>query len=201
MLEKNLSVKIWTFWVSTRNYASNDFSRTNCPTLKFSSREAKFSYFYALAFFLPIKICLKHLKIKVAKLIEKNVEGCKITEGKGTDADKRDYEVSYARIKALGHQTVTVWKYALSKIYHKKIWYTILLTAAFQVSVEEGIKELLKIIPHLSDSELKIMKNVWTHVNLISESNFCMTLSFESTELLRVLALNNLDISDLLRYF
>lgn len=74
-------------------------------------------------------------KMEVAKLIEKHVEGCKITEGKGTDADKRDYEVSYARIKSLGHQTVTV-------------------------TVEDGIKELLKIIPHLSDSELKIMKNV-----------------------------------------
>ena len=45
---------------------------------------------------------------KVAKLIEKNVEGCSITEGKGTDADKRDYEVSYAKIKKLGHKTVTV---------------------------------------------------------------------------------------------
>ena len=45
---------------------------------------------------------------QVAKLIEKNVEGCSITEGKGTDADKRDYEVSYAKIKKLGHKTVTV---------------------------------------------------------------------------------------------
>ena len=51
---------------------------------------------------------IKYLFIKIAKLIEKNVEGCKITEGKGTDADKRDYEVSYARIKTLGHKTVTV---------------------------------------------------------------------------------------------
>ena len=38
--------------------------------------------------------------------------------------------------------------------------YCSLYTDSFQVSVEEGIKELLKIIPHLSDSELKIMKNV-----------------------------------------
>ena len=72
---------------------------------------------------------------QVAKLIEKNVEGCSITEGKGTDADKRDYEVSYAKIKKLGHETVTV-------------------------TVEDGIKELLKIIPHLSEADLKIMKNV-----------------------------------------
>jgi len=74
-------------------------------------------------------------KMEVAKLIEANVEGCKITEGKGTDADKRDYEVSYAKIKKLGHKTVTV-------------------------TVDDGIKELLKIIPHLSAEELKIMKNV-----------------------------------------
>jgi len=74
-------------------------------------------------------------KMEVAKLIEKNVEGCSITEGKGTDADKRDYEVSYAKIKKLGHETVTV-------------------------TVEDGIKELLKIIPHLSEADLKIMKNV-----------------------------------------
>ena len=72
---------------------------------------------------------------QVAKLIEKNVEGCSITEGKGTDADKRDYEVSYAKIKKLGHETVTV-------------------------TVDDGIKELLKIIPHLSEADLKIMKNV-----------------------------------------
>jgi len=74
-------------------------------------------------------------KMEVAKLIEKNVEGCKITEGKGTDADKRDYEVSYAKIKKLGHKTVTV-------------------------TVDAGIQELLKIIPHLSEADLKIMKNV-----------------------------------------
>merc|ERR1711876_127714 len=74
-------------------------------------------------------------KMEVAKLIEKNVEGCSITEGKGTDADKRDYEVSYAKIKKLGHKTVTV-------------------------TVDQGIRELLKIIPHLSDADLKIMKNV-----------------------------------------
>jgi hypothetical protein len=72
---------------------------------------------------------------QVAKLIEKNVEGCSITEGKGTDADKRDYEVSYAKIKKLGHKTVTV-------------------------TVDAGIRELLKIIPHLSEADLKIMKNV-----------------------------------------
>ena len=34
------------------------------------------------------------------------------------------------------------------------------LILEFQVTVEQGIKELLKIIPHLSESELKIMKNV-----------------------------------------
>jgi hypothetical protein len=73
--------------------------------------------------------------LTLAKLIEKNVEGCSITEGKGTDADKRDYEVSYAKIKKLGHKTVTV-------------------------TVDQGIRELLKIIPHLSEADLKIMKNV-----------------------------------------
>merc|ERR1712187_246788 len=57
-----------------------------------------------------------------------------LTVIKGTDADKRDYEVSYAKIKKLGHKTVTV-------------------------TVDDGIRELLKIIPHLSEADLKIMKN------------------------------------------
>jgi len=74
-------------------------------------------------------------KMEVAKIIEDNVEGCEITEGKGTDADKRDYEVCYAKIKKLGHKTVTV-------------------------TIQQGIKELLKIIPHLTKADLKIMKNV-----------------------------------------
>merc|ERR1711892_236270 len=58
-------------------------------------------------------------KMEVAKIIE----------------DKRDYEVCYAKIKKLGHKTVTV-------------------------TIQQGIKELLKIIPHLTKADLKIMKNV-----------------------------------------
>lgn len=74
-------------------------------------------------------------KSQVAQLIQKNVENCKITESNaGVDKDKRDYEVSYAKIKALGyHSTITV---------------------------EEGIKDMLKILPHIPADELARYKNV-----------------------------------------
>jgi len=73
-------------------------------------------------------------KMDVARTIEKYVEGCKITESnEGEDLDKRDYEVSYAKIKKLGY----------------KVQYT----------VDDGIKELIKYLPHLNAYESSNSKN------------------------------------------
>lgn len=73
-------------------------------------------------------------KMDVARVIEQNVEGCKITESNaGEDLDKRDYEVSYAKIKALGY----------------KVQYT----------VDDGIKELIKYLPYLNEYEASNSKN------------------------------------------
>jgi nucleoside-diphosphate-sugar epimerase len=73
-------------------------------------------------------------KMDVARTIEKYVDGCKITESNaGEDLDKRDYEVSYAKIKALGY----------------KVEYT----------VDDGIKELVKYLPHLNAYEASNSKN------------------------------------------
>lgn len=73
-------------------------------------------------------------KMDVARCIEKYVDGCKITESNaGEDLDKRDYEVSYAKIKALGY----------------KVEYT----------VDDGIKELVKYLPHLNAYESSNSKN------------------------------------------
>lgn len=74
-------------------------------------------------------------KLQVAKMIEANVEGCRITESQnGTDLDKRDYEVSYAKIRSLGFKA--------------------------NINMEMGIGELLKIIPNLSSEEAAKCKNV-----------------------------------------
>jgi len=74
-------------------------------------------------------------KMDVARMIEKNVDGCVVTESKsGEDKDKRDYAVSYALIRSLGYKA--------------------------QISMEDGIKELLKIIPFVKPEEIKKCKNV-----------------------------------------
>lgn len=73
-------------------------------------------------------------KMDVARTIEKYVDGCKITESNaGEDLDKRDYEVSYQKIKNLGY----------------KVNYT----------VDDGIKELIKYLPHLNAYEASNSKN------------------------------------------
>jgi nucleoside-diphosphate-sugar epimerase len=73
-------------------------------------------------------------KMQVAKTIEKYVDGCHITESNdGEDLDKRDYEVSYAKIKALGYKV--------------------------QYNVDDGIKELIKYLPHLNAYESSNSKN------------------------------------------
>jgi len=74
-------------------------------------------------------------KMQVAKMIESNVDGCNITESNnGQDKDKRDYAVSYALIRSLGYKA--------------------------QVTMSSGIKELLKIIPHIKKDEVQKCKNV-----------------------------------------
>lgn len=74
-------------------------------------------------------------KMEVAKMIEANVQGCCITESKnGTDLDKRDYEVSYERIRSLGFKA--------------------------KVDMKTGITELLKIIPNMKPEEVAKCKNV-----------------------------------------
>uniref|UniRef100_H2YRQ7 NAD-dependent epimerase/dehydratase domain-containing protein n=1 Tax=Ciona savignyi TaxID=51511 RepID=H2YRQ7_CIOSA len=74
-------------------------------------------------------------KLDVAKLIEGKVDGCCITESNsGTDMDKRDYAVSYARIRSLGYKA--------------------------NIDVGTGIVELLKVIPNMKSDEIPRCKNV-----------------------------------------
>ena len=74
-------------------------------------------------------------KIEVAKMIEKSVDGCIITESNnGADKDKRDYAVSYKKIRSLGYKA--------------------------SINMKDGIQELLKIIPNLCKHEISMMKNV-----------------------------------------
>lgn len=74
-------------------------------------------------------------KSHVAQLIQEHVQGCTITESNsGQDKDKRDYEVSYEKIRKIG--------------YHSTI------------SVEQGIKEMLKCLPYLHQKDIVQCKNV-----------------------------------------
>lgn len=74
-------------------------------------------------------------KSQVAKLIQELVPHCEITEStNGEDRDKRNYEVSYKKIQALGfHSTLTV---------------------------EDGIQDLLNVLPCVSIEEAKNARNV-----------------------------------------
>ena len=74
-------------------------------------------------------------KSEIAQLIQQCVPGCNISEtGNGEDLDQRDYQVSYKKIRSLGYQAT--------------------------ISVQDGIKELMKVLPCLSNEELTSARNV-----------------------------------------
>ena len=68
-------------------------------------------------------------KYQAAMIIQDNVEGCHITQSdSGKDKDKRDYEVSYGKIRKLGYTS--------------------------SVAIEQGIIDMVKVFPHLLESEI-----------------------------------------------
>eukprot|EP00058_Branchiostoma_floridae_P009057 XP_002594545.1 hypothetical protein BRAFLDRAFT_130804 [Branchiostoma floridae] len=74
-------------------------------------------------------------KASVAKCIQEMVPGCIITlSEEGEDKDKRDYEVSYAKIRKLG--------------YHSTL------------SVQDGIRELVKVLPAMTEEDIIRCRNV-----------------------------------------
>ncbi|KAK6166419.1 hypothetical protein SNE40_023115 [Patella caerulea] len=78
---------------------------------------------------------MNYTKAHVAQIIQSKVPSCKITTNTiGEDKDKRDYEVSYQKIQNLGYRST--------------------------ISVEEGIIDSLKILPMLTDEEIRNCKNV-----------------------------------------
>ncbi len=78
---------------------------------------------------------LNYTKLDICNIIKELVPDCAITPStNGTDADKRDYQVSYSKIRSLGFEP--------------------------EINVKQGIEELKKILPHLSPEYLKKTKNV-----------------------------------------
>lgn len=74
-------------------------------------------------------------KAEVARMIQQNVPGCCITDStSGGDKDKRDYEVSYSKIRSLGYQT--------------------------SISIDDGICEMLKILPMLNYDDALKCRNI-----------------------------------------
>ncbi|RNA04609.1 dTDP-glucose 4-6-dehydratase-like [Brachionus plicatilis] len=78
---------------------------------------------------------LNFTKLDICHLIKNALPDCVITPtDSGTDADKRDYQVSYAKIRNLGFKPT--------------------------VTVQDGIKELMSFLPYLSDQFIKQTTNV-----------------------------------------
>ena len=79
--------------------------------------------------------CMNMSKIDVAHVIQSRVKNCKITKSSnGQDKDKRNYEVSYKKIRHLGFRS--------------------------EISLEDGVDELLQVIPCLSEDEITRARNV-----------------------------------------
>ena len=73
--------------------------------------------------------------MELARLIEPSVGGSKIVESNnGIDLDRRDYAVSYEKIRKVGFKA--------------------------NISLQDGIDELLKIIPNMSPNEVLRCKNI-----------------------------------------
>lgn len=74
-------------------------------------------------------------KIQVAQIIKNQIPACNITiSTMGEDQDKRDYEVSYEKIRRLGFRST--------------------------VTVQQGVSDLLKVLPNLLPDEVARSKNV-----------------------------------------
>ncbi|GIY08105.1 epimerase domain-containing protein, partial [Caerostris darwini] len=73
-------------------------------------------------------------KAQVAKRIQRFVPSCEIGLGSGEDKDQRDYDVSYARITKLGFRS--------------------------SIQLDDGIKELVTVLPQMSAAEITFSKNV-----------------------------------------
>ena len=79
--------------------------------------------------------CMNMSKMDVARVIQSRAKNCKITKSSnGQDKDKRNYEVSYEKIRRLGYQS--------------------------EISMEEGVDELLQVLPCLSEEEIIRARNV-----------------------------------------
>ena len=74
-------------------------------------------------------------KSDICNYIMKHIKDCVITPSdQGQDPDKRDYEVSYEKIRKLGFES--------------------------SITIEEGIKELVKFLLHVSPQFLEKTKNI-----------------------------------------
>ncbi|XP_054715620.1 GDP-D-glycero-alpha-D-manno-heptose dehydrogenase-like [Uloborus diversus] len=73
-------------------------------------------------------------KEQVAKRIQSYIPSCHITMGYGEDKDQRDYDVSYSKIRKLGFRST--------------------------IPLDVGLEELVAILPHMSNEEIALSKNV-----------------------------------------
>ena len=72
---------------------------------------------------------------QVADIIQEKVPKCRISASQeGQDQDRRDYEVCYKRIHRLGFKST--------------------------IKVEQGVDDLLKVLPYMSEGEVARAKNV-----------------------------------------